>query len=104
VDRQDRTELLALGRAIASMREECRLGPRELARDAGVDMCLIGALEAGTLDPDYELLLRLADALGVRPSAFFVRAEEQQQRAGAGEEEGRAGGTGERDRRRRLRR
>jgi hypothetical protein len=35
----------------------------------------IQALEAGRLDPDYVLLVRLAKALGVRPSALVLLAE-----------------------------
>jgi hypothetical protein len=36
----------------------------------------IAELEAGRLDADYDLLLALAEGLGVRASAFFLRAEE----------------------------
>jgi hypothetical protein len=35
----------------------------------------VRALEAGQLDPTYELLLALADGLDVRVSAFVIRAE-----------------------------
>jgi len=51
---------------------------------AGVDRACIEALEAGRLDADYELLLTLADGIGVRPSAFFGRAEELGAAARAG--------------------
>jgi hypothetical protein len=33
-------------------------------------------LEAGAADPDYELLLALARALGIKPSALIGRARE----------------------------
>jgi transcriptional regulator with XRE-family HTH domain len=35
----------------------------------------VDALETGQLDPTYELLLALADGLGVEPSALVILAE-----------------------------
>jgi hypothetical protein len=32
-------------------------------------------LEAGKLDPDYDLMSKLADALNVEPSTFVLRAD-----------------------------
>jgi transcriptional regulator with XRE-family HTH domain len=68
-------ELARLGAAVRKLREECRLSFSELAGAAGVPERRIRALEAGRLDPDYVLLVRLAKALGVRPSALVLRAE-----------------------------
>jgi transcriptional regulator with XRE-family HTH domain len=48
----------------------------DLAAAIGNEQTLIRALEAGRLDPSYELLLALAQGLGVRPSVFIIRAEE----------------------------
>jgi transcriptional regulator with XRE-family HTH domain len=75
---QDEQNLLALGRAIGDVRERCGFSASELAAATGIVQARIQALEAGRLDPDYELLLALADGLGVRPSAFVVRVEELQ--------------------------
>ncbi len=57
-------------------RERCRLSPSALAAAAGVDEKRIRALERGQLDPEYELLLALADALEVPAGALVIRAEE----------------------------
>jgi HTH-type transcriptional regulator, competence development regulator len=67
--------LLALGRALRQLREQRRMSPAELAGAAGVERGRIDALEAGRLDPGYELLLALAGALGVEPSALVLLAE-----------------------------
>ena len=72
----EQRDLLALGRAVSQVREEQGLSSRELAATTGIMQSRIQALEAGRMDPDYELLLALAEGLGVWPSAFIVRAEE----------------------------
>lgn len=68
-------ELARLGIAVRALREERRLTRRELAAAAGVGERRIQALEAGRLDPDYVLLVRVAKALGVRAGALVLRAE-----------------------------
>jgi transcriptional regulator with XRE-family HTH domain len=70
------TDLLLLGKAIGQIRAERGLSVGELAAAAGIEIERVQALEAGQLDPDYELLLTLAEGLGVRPSALVIRAEE----------------------------
>jgi transcriptional regulator with XRE-family HTH domain len=75
---QRQRDLFFLGQAIGQLREERGLGKDELAAATGSERTRIQALEAGLLDPDYELLLTLAEALGIRPSAFVIRAEELQ--------------------------
>ncbi len=47
-----------------------------LAQTTGVAPTRIRALEAGTLDPDYGLLLVLAEGLGVSAAAFVLRSED----------------------------
>jgi transcriptional regulator with XRE-family HTH domain len=64
-----------LGRAVAQVRHERGVAAAELAVAAGVELTVVQALEAGRLDPPYELLVMLAQSLGVRPSAFVIRAE-----------------------------
>jgi DNA-binding XRE family transcriptional regulator len=68
--------LRALGLAIRERREQRHLTRAELAARTRVTAERIGALERGRLDPDYELLLALADALDVGVGALFTRAEE----------------------------
>ena len=64
-----------LGLAVGQARRRRGMGVRELARASGVGADRIAALEAGHLDPDFELLLKLADALGVPSAALIVDAE-----------------------------
>ena len=76
---------MALGRAIREIRADRGVGVAQLATASGVDLRRIAALEAGRLDPTYELLLALGDALGVSVSAFVIRAEELVEEPPAGE-------------------
>ena len=71
----EQPNLTLLGRAIAKIRQERGLGVGELAATTGIEHARIQELEAGRLDPDYELLVALAEGLGVRPSALVIRAE-----------------------------
>jgi transcriptional regulator with XRE-family HTH domain len=75
VDQREQEQLLALGRAVREIRGERGMGVAQLAAAAGVDLRHIAALEAGRLNPAYELLLALAEALGVPASELVVRAE-----------------------------
>ena len=74
--KQSELDLLILGKAFREIREQHGLGAGELATATGVDGVRIAALEEGRLDADYDLLLTLAEGIGVRASAFFLRAEE----------------------------
>jgi transcriptional regulator with XRE-family HTH domain len=69
-------ELLLLGAAVREIREQHGLSIGELSGAAGVDEARVEALEAGRLDPDFDLLIALAHGIGVRVYAFFLRAEE----------------------------
>jgi transcriptional regulator with XRE-family HTH domain len=75
VGQREQQQLLALGRAVREIRGERGMGVAQLAAAAGVDLRQIAALEAGRLNPAYELLLALAEALGVPASELVVRAE-----------------------------
>lgn len=75
--------LRALGLAIRERREQRHLSRAELAVAIGVAKERIGALERGQLNPGYELLLALADALGVGVGALVIRAEELAAESGA---------------------
>jgi transcriptional regulator with XRE-family HTH domain len=72
----ERQDLLLLGKAIRELREQHRVSAGALAARAELSEADLSALESGQVDPDFELLLALAEAIGVRPSAFFVRAEQ----------------------------
>lgn len=71
-----RPNLLRLGRAIRSIRLQRGLTADDLAAAAGLDRQRVDALEGGAVDPSYELLLALADALGIQPSELVILAEQ----------------------------
>jgi transcriptional regulator with XRE-family HTH domain len=68
-------ELIALSMAVRQLREERGLTPAQLAAAANLDRSLIEAVDDGRHDPHYDVLLALADGLGVRPSAIMKRIE-----------------------------
>lgn len=68
--------LLSIGRAVQLTREQRGLSAGELADASGIPHERLVALEAGQLDPPYELLGELADGLGTRPSALIILAEQ----------------------------
>lgn len=70
--------LLILGRAVKLLREQRGISVDELADASGITRERIGALEAGQLDPTYELLLEIAGGLGAQPSALVILAERLQ--------------------------
>jgi DNA-binding XRE family transcriptional regulator len=72
----ERGQLIALGTAVRTFREQGALDVGTLAVGAGVEPEAIVALEEGRLDPPLDLLLSLAETMGLRASAFIIRAEE----------------------------
>jgi transcriptional regulator with XRE-family HTH domain len=58
------------------MREQRNMNADELVKASGVPREQLDALEAGQLDPTYELLLEIADGLGAQPSALVILAEQ----------------------------
>jgi transcriptional regulator with XRE-family HTH domain len=76
VNDRERQDLIVLGRAIRDLREQSGLSLAGLAARAAVDRARVKALEDGRLDPGFDLLLALAEGMGVRPTAFFMRAEQ----------------------------
>jgi transcriptional regulator with XRE-family HTH domain len=73
--KQRKADLAALGRAVRLMREQRGMSAEDLAEATGIGRQRIDALEAGRLDPTYELLLSLAQALGTRPSVLVALAQ-----------------------------
>ncbi len=70
-------DLLALGQAVRWLRQQRCMGTEELAEAAGVKRQCISTLEAGRLDPTYDLLLAIAEGLGIGLSALVTHAEER---------------------------
>jgi transcriptional regulator with XRE-family HTH domain len=68
-------KLLLLGETVRGLREQRGLSVGELSSATGVEEERIVALEEGRLDADYDLLLTLADGIGVCSTAFYVGAE-----------------------------
>jgi ribosome-binding protein aMBF1 (putative translation factor) len=68
-------ELVFLGQAIRHIREEQELSVGELAGKARIDERRLSRLEAGQIDPGYDLLGKLAHALNTEPSTLAARAE-----------------------------
>jgi transcriptional regulator with XRE-family HTH domain len=69
-------QLVALGEAIRDTRIRQGFSASNIASKAGLRASQLRELEQGQLDPDLDLILRVADAIGVRASAFVLRAEE----------------------------
>lgn len=61
------------------MREDRGISAGELAAAIDIHGESIEALEAGRLDPSYELLLAVAEQLGTQPSALVTLAEQLKQ-------------------------
>jgi len=67
--------LVALGQVVCRLRKRRGMSSEQLAGIIGVERQEIDALEAGRLDPCYDVLVVLADALGVRASTLIIDAE-----------------------------
>ena len=74
--REPEQDLLILGEAFRDIREQRDLSVGELAGTTDVSEARIAALEEGRLEPDFELIMKLAKGIGVPSAAFFQRAEE----------------------------
>jgi transcriptional regulator with XRE-family HTH domain len=69
----ERAELARFGKRFRQVRELRRVSVPELAARAGIEASQISDLEAGRLDPTYDVMIALAQGMGVRPSAFIPR-------------------------------
>lgn len=69
-------DLLVLGQAVRRIREQQSMSADELANAIEIRRQRIDALETGHLDPTYELLLAVAEGLGVQPSTLVTLAEQ----------------------------
>jgi ribosome-binding protein aMBF1 (putative translation factor) len=68
-------ELVFVGQAIREIREQRDISLSELAGKAGVRERRLARVEAGSLEPDYELLVKLTRALNVEARVLMSRAE-----------------------------
>ncbi len=69
-------DLVYLGRAIRVERQRLGLSEAEFAKKVGVGKRLIVRLEEGAAQPHFELLMALAHALSIKPSALIGRTRE----------------------------
>jgi ribosome-binding protein aMBF1 (putative translation factor) len=72
-------ELVFLGQAIHEIREQQEITPAELAGKAGIRERRLARIEAGSIDPDYELLVKLTRALSIQPRVLMDRARALEQ-------------------------
>jgi DNA-binding XRE family transcriptional regulator len=66
---------VALGRAIYALRLDAGMSQEELARRAGMHRTYIGGIERGERNVSFANLLKIANALGERPSKLLARYE-----------------------------
>jgi transcriptional regulator with XRE-family HTH domain len=69
-------DLVALGQAVSRLRQQRSMSTKELAEATAIERLRISKLEAGKLDPTYDVLIALAEGLGIQPSALVIHAEE----------------------------
>jgi transcriptional regulator with XRE-family HTH domain len=65
----------AFSAGMRAMREERSVSVADAAGAAGVAPGRLASVEAGRREPDYELILGVSDAIGVRASEFVHRGE-----------------------------
>lgn len=71
----------ALGRAIRRSRDRRGFSQEELAQRCGLHRTYVGGIERGERNPSYTNILRIAEALGERPSGLIAAAERERDRA-----------------------
>jgi DNA-binding XRE family transcriptional regulator len=70
----DHAHLISLGRSITALRNEQGCTGTELATRTGLPRWVVTAMEEGRLDPDFALLMKLADALSTSLAEIVERA------------------------------
>lgn len=68
-------EHAALGEAVRLARVEAGLSQEALVDAAGLHITVLGDVERGVGNPNYETLIRLARALGTTPGALLTAAD-----------------------------
>ncbi len=69
----EQAELIRLGEQFQHVREQQGVSVAELAARTDISERRISSLEAGRLDPAYDVLIALADGMGVRASALIPK-------------------------------
>lgn len=67
----------AIGRAIGKLRSEAGLSQEELAELAGIHRTYVSQLERGIKSPTLAVLMKVAKALGTRPSRLLRSVEDE---------------------------
>lgn len=65
----------AFGQAAREIRKERGLSQEQAALNGGIDRAYYGHIERATKNATLPTVWKMADALGVPPSAIFARAE-----------------------------
>jgi transcriptional regulator with XRE-family HTH domain len=65
----------ALGRAIRQARARRGISQEELASRSGLHRTYVGGIERGERNPSFTNIVRIAEALGERPSEILAAAE-----------------------------
>lgn len=73
----------AFGPVLRQLRLEKNLTQDQLSEMVGVASPFISMLESGHKYPNLEMILKLADALGVPPGDILNRMEEREKREGS---------------------
>jgi len=66
---------LALGREIKKAREVLQQSQETLAFEAGIHRTYVSLIERGKKSPTLAVIVRLATALGIKPSELLRRVE-----------------------------
>lgn len=70
-------DLVALGDAIREARKKLGLSQERLALEAGLDRTFISSIEAGRRNITFGSLLKVSQALGVKPAELVRRWEQR---------------------------
>jgi transcriptional regulator with XRE-family HTH domain len=65
----------AFGQAIRELREERGISQEAFALKSGIDRSHYGGMERGERNPSLTSIIKIANALDVRPSDIHARAE-----------------------------
>ena len=66
----------AFGRRLRALRIRAELSQEQLALRAGLDRTYIGGIERGERNPALRNIVRIANALDIRPALLFEEEEE----------------------------
>ena len=68
---------VAIGRALRRMRLAVGLTQEQLGLESGVQRNFISLIETGQNQPTITTIFKLAEALGIKPSALVIEAEKE---------------------------